>query len=316
MVRRLHASLLGVLLPVVALVRLYFDQQHVGEYAVQHTTSLSGLDVLNTSNLGQTEPGTPGTEKVNKEPLLAHHHNVSSVASETIDMFDLDPSKPALCGFIKCYFRSKSDSQVGYVVAPTSKKTKGRLKSLTAAWNLAEQLRREYNTTHFLLAPPANAHVTNELYSRLNSNLFNERTQKVNKKLTRFRKSSTVVVQKVRPAPKERIMIGCARPKLRVLNKQINKFITKVDDKASFARRFKESFTQVRKLLVHEPCLIIDFQIFVDTFGNIYHLDIDRCFNAKTTKKKNVKLKNSHCYKHSLDKIEQTVYQALKRSKR
>ena len=36
----------------------------------------------------------------------------------------------------------------------------------------------------------------------------------------------------------------------------INKFIVKVEDKESFARRFNATFTQVRELLQKEPCLI------------------------------------------------------------
>ena len=135
------------------------------------------------------------------------------------------------------------------------------------------------------MAPPANTYVTKELYSRLNHNLWNERTQNFQKR-TRFQKGSTIVVQKVKPAPKIKLLIGCAPPKLRVLNKEINKFILRVEDKESFGLRFNATFTKVRKLLRHAPCLILHFQVFIDIRGNIYHLDIDQCFNAKLQRKR------------------------------
>lgn len=304
-------------------MRLYVDQQRVREQVQQKTEQ----DTLNVDNVGETNQTDPGDlvetesafhEKVD-ESYWTHQNMSSAAETETIDMSDLDSSKRASCGFIKCYFRSKADSQGGYVVAPTSRKTAGRLKSLTKSWKFAEQLRRDHGIKHFLLAPPTDVLVTKELSARLNENLWNERTQRpFRQNLTRFRKGSTVIVQKVKAAPRQRLLIGCARPKLRVIHKQIHKFALKVKDKEAFACRFNETFTQVRDLLLHEPCLIYDFQVFIDTMGNIYHLDIDRCFNAKTTKKKNVrrdKMVKSHWYK-SLDKIEQTVYQALKKSKK
>ena len=168
MVRRLHASLLVTLLPIV-MIRLSVDQQRAREY-VQQTASITELTLMehllgemNQSQQGDSSLGTGTDSAIDEkldEPPNWTHQNVSSVA-EPIDMNDLDPSKRATCGFIQCYFRSNSDSQVGYVVAPASKKTAGRLKSLMAAWKLAEQLRREHDMEPFSLGS-SSKHICNQ----------------------------------------------------------------------------------------------------------------------------------------------------------
>ena len=125
MMRRLHASIFVILLPVV-LMRLCRDQQRLREYVqfpsikitAETLASIAQLSVLDASNLlagemDQTKQGdSVGAETDNAidEKVLEppRHQSVSSI----IDMNDLDSSKPATCGFIKCYFGSKSDSQV------------------------------------------------------------------------------------------------------------------------------------------------------------------------------------------------------------
>lgn len=313
-VRRLHAGLVGVLIPAV-LTRLYVDEQRMQESlvvaAIFNLNETRQADQVDLNSIQNTSQHVEELDKSQQHDWI--HRNVSSY----VDMNDLDSTQKASCGFIKCYFRSKSDTQIGYVVAPMTRQTAGRLKSLTNSWKFAEQLRQEHDVHHFLLAPPTTAVVNQKLFVGLNQNLWSERSQKY-QRFKRFRKGSTVVVQKVMAAPKQRILLGCAPPKLRIIRKQLDKFIRKsVKDKDSFARRFHESFSKIRELLRHEPCLIDDFQVFLDAKGNLHHLDIDRCFNAKTTKKKNERLdimRKSQCYKTSLDKIEQNVYLALKKS--
>jgi len=265
------------------------------------------------------------------------HHNVSEAtnkmkkkekhdhanATPQLDVFhpdDLDVSKRVPCGWEKCFYHSKSDDKVGYLVARSTGKSssarRGRLKSLDAAWQLAKHLQQEYNINHFLIAPPVNVTVSKILESRLNHNLKSEtRRQKFNKK--RFPKGSTAFVEKVKPAPKHTLLIGCKKSKLVLFKRVIDKFALRVKDKESFAHHFKKSFADLKELLHHEPCLLYDFHVVLDAKGNLYHLDFDRCFSMKTAKKKSgpsaKRVGRSSCFK-SLDKIESQVYQAIEKA--
>jgi hypothetical protein len=137
------------------------------------------------------------------------------------------------------------------------------------------------------MAPPIKLKVTKSLESRLNRNLWSEKLQRrFRKRYKRFRKGKTVVAQQVETAPKDRLLLGCKDSKLHVFNKLVDKFALKIKHKELFAQRFNESYTEMKVLLHKEPCLALDFQVFVDTSGQIYHLDFDRCINTRTAQKK------------------------------
>jgi hypothetical protein len=185
------------------------------------------------------------------------------------------------CGSQKCFYHLKSNRQVGYLVAPEMKSD--RLKSLEAGWELAKQLETDYNIQHFLLAPPTKLKVSNQLATRLNRNLFIEKSRKIlgqRKAKKRFPKGSKVLTQKVKMAPKRHLIIGCVDSKVRAFKKDLPNFISYVKYKESFAQNFNESFAAAKKVLDVEPCLVKDFQVLVDTKGRTFHLDFDRCFRS------------------------------------
>lgn len=250
------------------------------------------------------------------------HQNMSITQADSFNISDLDWTRRASCGAEKCFFHSKSDNQIGYLLAPSSEKRSSRFQALDGAWELAERLRRVYGIQHFLLAPPTNITVTERLDFRLNRNLWSESSRKAisvsTKHAKRYPKGSTIVVQKVERAPKQNIILGCKDSKLNIIDSTIDAFARHVKYKESFTLRFQQNLAEVRQLLLKEPCLIHDFQVFVDTRGRIYHLDFDRCFNFITGEKKMVRrewMVESGCYK-TLGMIERRVYEALKSSQR
>ncbi len=210
------------------------------------------------------------------------NHSASEQQLDWFNSDDLAGSKKVPCGWHKCFFRSKSNRQVGYLVARStgmsSSEKRKRLKSLDSAYNLAKYLEQEYNIRHFLIAPPTSLTVDKSLESRMNSNLKSE-TNRRNFNQQRFPKGSVAFVEKVKPAPRHALLVGC-----------------------------KES----KRNLFHK--VVYDFQVLIDTKGNLYHLDFDRCFSTKSAKKKDgpstKKLSQNSCFK-SLRMIEQQVYDAI-----
>ena len=282
--------------------------------APQHKTTKEKHDLSSSKKLRKS------TRTMEKEKQ--HDTALANAAEHQIDLFDPDDlagSKRVQCGWDKCFFSSKSNNQVGYLVARSSgmssKEKQKRLKSLELAYQLAKHLEQEYNIQHFLMDAPFNITVTQSMEARMNSNLKSE-TGRQSFNNRRFPKGSTAFVEKVKPAPKHTLLIGCKSSKLNLFNKVVDKFIQRVQDTESFARQFKAGFAKLRELLVHEPCLLDDFQVIIDAKGNLYHLDFDRCFSMKYATKKRVvssdKAGETKCYK-SLDKIERRVYQAIKK---
>jgi hypothetical protein len=252
----------------------------------------------------------------------AKHRSTNSTRLDSLfNVKDLDITRRTSCGWEKCFFHSKSDKHVGYLLAPTTKRTRKRFKAIEGAYKYAEYLKREYNITHFLLAPPTRMKVTKSLESRLNHNLWDEHFgRSYAKRYQRFKSGQMVVAQTVRKAPKDMLLLGCKKSKLHAIKRNMDKFIVKVKHKDLFAKRFKEGLNETRELLHKEPSLALDFQVWIDTSGNIYHLDFDRAFNTNTAQRKRKgypveKLVNSACYK-TLDTIERRVNQAVKKAQR
>lgn len=280
------------------------------------------VSIVEIKMKSKSSPSSNEKAKRNKKVHVSkknelHTHDVNVTQLDLFRPEDLDGTKPAPCGWHKCFFHSKSSDQIGYLVARSTGKSNSakrkRLESLDSAWQLAKHLEQEYNIHHFLIAPPINVTVSKSLASRLNQNLKSETARQRFKK-RRFPKGSTAFVEKVKPAPNHTLLIGCKDSKLNLFKKVVDKFVLRVKDKESFIRNFKESFANLREILHKEPCLLYDFQVVIDTSGNLYHLDFDRCFSMRTAKKKHgpKRVGESSCFQ-SLDKIERRVYQSLEK---
>ena len=117
-------------------------------------------------------------------------------------------------------------------------------------------------------------------------NLWSEKGQRPSK-TERFPVDTTAYIQRVQIAPSPHLLIGCAESKVGPFRNQLGAFMKQVKRKRTFLQNFQENFQKVRKLVFEvEPCLMKDFQVLVDTKGNLYHLDLDRCFSPENATKK------------------------------
>lgn len=209
---------------------------------------------------------------------------------------NIEPSLKVPCGSLKCFYQLKSNPQAGYLVSPDAKRK--RIKALQAGWVVANELKINYNISHFLLEPPISMNVSEALAKRLNRNLYIESIRKLKKhgqKANRFPTGSTISIQKVEVAPKKHLLIGCVPRKMRALRKDLPKFVSYVNDTKAFASSFTKGFDTALQILEDHPCLTKDFQVMVDTNGTVYHLDFDRCFKSSTQKFQLTKSETKSC---------------------
>jgi len=85
--------------------------------------------------------------------------------------------------------------------------------------------------------------------------------------------------------------------------------MSQIQDKKTFARDFENNMTALRTLMKEETCLYIDFHALLDTNGQIYHLDLDRCFSNSGVKRK--KKPSKSCIS-VLGKMERQVQKLVK----
>ena len=281
--------------------------------------------VMSTGASDRSEPHEKlrGTQS---ETRHRQHVNVTAASSPQADSSfqpeNLLLSNRVPCGANKCFFPLKSNPQIGYLVAPSKRKSDKERKSSTAwfrtleaSWQLAEYLENEYDIRQFLLEPPRSITVTNHLASHLNRNLWRESQSKMLTK-DRYPEGSTAFIQKVQTAPTLNLLIGCAPSKVRQFQQDVDEFLPSIERRNSFASNFKNEMRKARKLMKDEPCLIKDFQVLVDTKGELYHLDFDRCFmpGEAGTKRIISKELSDSCFE-ALDEIENRVQKALFASK-
>jgi len=77
-----------------------------------------------------------------------------------------------------------------------------------------------------------------------------------------------------------------------------------------FARNVQEHLATARALMKEEPCLVKDMQVLIDTRGDLYHLDFDRCFKSSGKKFEMSNKLTESCFQN-FDAMEDQLYQAL-----
>lgn len=192
-------------------------------------------------------------------------------------------SKHVPCGEYKCFFQSKGDQSVGFLVAPSIRKKNTNFQwfgTLQSGWKLSQELQNQYGIQHFLMEPPIKVKVSSKLAKRLNKHLYSEKKSRLirGKKSSRFPKGSTAFVQKVKTAPKRSLLLGCGGSKIDMFKRNMKNFVKDIKYQESFEQNFQHGLDTAKEMLQKEPCLTKDFQALVDDKGNFHHLDFDRCF--------------------------------------
>jgi len=204
------------------------------------------------------------------------------------DSFRLEnlASQGNVCGKDKCFFPLKNQIDMAYIVQ--QEPINGSVFHLwSTAWQFGLKIEKKHSLRHLAITPPETIKITKSFANRLNTNL----TKFYNgaEKLTRRYHEGDVVVQKVRIMPTPSLLFGCnERKNSYFFNNWETKLLAFVNDKKTFRQNLEDNIRTIGKLIKsQESCLSRDFQVFVDTRGDMYHLDLDRCFTGILTGKKN-----------------------------
>lgn len=219
-----------------------------------------------------------------------HHYNQTNdekdgslLSLESFHPENLDISTKVSCGANKCFFRLKKNRQVGYLaMLKRFGSERDWFHEMESSYILAKELEEKYGIQHLLLGPPVKMTISNKLATCMNANLWRESaSENRGGSPPIYAEGATAILQKARVASAPHLLIGNSPDKLVMLERHLNSFVASIQDKELFARRFSGSVRVAREVVKEKPCLLRDFQALVDIEGQIYHTDLDRCFERE-----------------------------------
>ena len=191
---------------------------------------------------------------------------------------ELDVSIPSICGADKCFFRSLHDGQIGYLVSRNTREEQGYERQVHEGWELSRYLQAKFEIQHFLLGSPMLLNVTESDAALLNSNLRSSHKRKTIPPNSIYSSEHLAVVQRVRVAP-EPFMIIKANLSWEDAWKTMDKWLENVvQNRTSFARQLEIHLQSTLEILMAVPLFYQDFQIMIDSEGNLFQFDFDRIF--------------------------------------
>ncbi|KAL7529103.1 hypothetical protein ACHAWF_002842 [Thalassiosira exigua] len=176
---------------------------------------------------------------------------------------DFDMSSRANCGDHKCFFPSKTNASIGYLVAANT----GFSHDMSKQWKKTKRLEAKYNIRHFLSEPPQQVNITRQFTKRLNKMSISR-----NKK---YVAESPVFVQKSAAFPERAIHFGCEKSLLTngMSNILHGRFAESIEVDA-FLNQLRKEFAQIADMLEKEPWAAPDLQFVFNTKGEVYITDL------------------------------------------
>lgn len=207
---------------------------------------------------------------------------------------DIDMEQDAPCGVFKCMFRSKRSSQLGYLVAQTTRNSKNghgskKFQALQMGSDMATKLQANYGLRHMFLAPPEkldcpqSTDCIQALNKRTTSSIHRPGNSfKTFLPIESGKPWTKLLVQPVQVADGPILQFGCNEKKLEDTKYSLQTYINNVavGDPDAFEGRLRKDVNSTIRALLAEPCLLVDFQVLLDGQGRLIHLDLDRCFES------------------------------------
>ena len=241
-----------------------------------HSFVASGHDVATNSSVKTNVSIAVPMQPKSQTSTTAAADQKNTHQSFRLDNLDL--SVPISCGKKKCLFSLKSDPSIGYLVL-SSDGDESKLKKLTVAWLYAKHLEFHYKSKHLFLGEPRELKISSDFAQRLNSaNLTRLAVNGVVSSQAPSFSKGVVLAQKVRVSPKSSLLVGCDR-KFDHAVERLDEFVSAIEDKEEFVVNLDDQVKVMRNILSvkENKCLLRDFQVLIDTRGNINQIDLDRC---------------------------------------
>jgi hypothetical protein len=190
---------------------------------------------------------------------------------------DLDFTKYSICGKQKCFFQSRSDPDIGYLVSDEDKWS-----NMVRAAALEDQMSQKYGVWVAKLPhhEPQRYTVSQDMWCLLLFLVRPDDLRPDNPAKSKFRYRDSVVkpviVQRVRKAPEPYVVLGSWSRRY-----EFTDFLHTVVPPANleeFIVNMEADVNVMRKMLEEYPELYQDVQVMVDTRGRFFHFDTDRAF--------------------------------------
>jgi len=233
-----------------------------------------------------------------------HSQGLPPTLSETV-LDDLEPMRS--CGVFKCFFPSKSDMSMGWLVMPARRYFRSVQRSASTyplaqrAWEFAMTRQASFSSSthggrfrHFYHAssPPF---VTGRLSAHTTANLWKPKFNKTlcppsDCRLT-VKSPTGFTVQRLHRAPASALLV-----KLHVAEDERSRYTWHMTpswedfweeahrrtnlNHAAFVQNFLADLEVTLQLIQEVPAFKVDFQCIITAEGFIYHLDLDRLFET------------------------------------
>ena len=210
---------------------------------------------------------TVSTEMSKKsEPLSGEENGHSLYPRYAFDSQNIDFNQRAQCGAHKCFFASKKEPSVGFLMLRSDRKGH----NLQVQWNSSNYLRQKYNRTSFLLAPPSEHSISQDFASQLNS---------LSDGMGRYSGNQTVMVQAVRRAPESSMLIFCNRNRQKGMMTSLATFMnsstySEQGGKQTFARNLRRGLKLAIAVMEEEPWFALDWQAMLQQDGTLIDIDV------------------------------------------
>lgn len=192
------------------------------------------------------------------------------------------------CGNNKCFVTfdalDEQGNSVGYIVAQDNRTGQGDFKKrLDRAWIIASHIHRIYNVSTLLLGPSETILKDRLFVDQLNRKLTHHTSRR--KKVKGFSAEKPLVVQKsiVMLESNQFWHKNIAGQSPQLFNDKFYSSFVKeyVKDVHIFGETIQKDVDSTKNMLREDlyPCLLGDYQFFVDLNGHIHHVDLDRCFD-------------------------------------
>ena len=207
-------------------------------------------------------------------PVVNQQASNNKVETEPFHWEGLNTINKSPCGAHKCLFSTISHDDEGYLVVQDGP---ARTRSMQQAYDMGKFLEKSFGIKHVFLEAPKVKNISKDSAARLNSNLYYpEESTEVDDMF----EEGKITMQKVRiVSPDSSLLFGCTSEKKHLFWDHLHDFLDKsVHDKTLFAKNVIRNLQISSDIVDKVRCLGYDFQVFVDSTGEFYHFDLDRCF--------------------------------------
>lgn len=222
-------------------------------------------------------------------------------------MRSIDLNTTAPCGAHKCFFRSKEDPDIGFLVVESDP---NRDENLQEQWNANAYLKEKYKRSSFLLAPPSEHSIPQEFASQMNEISIGGDN--------RYSGNNSVLVLTVQRAPKSSMLIGCHIARQYDIMHGLDDFMDSfVGDKELFLRQLKRQLKSAIQVMEAEPWYARDWQAMMHADGKLIDIDVAEIDDENTIDRDGISLLDwiDRCCGVFEDIYEQAVQHSIKHFK-